>query len=63
MDKCKNQKPNLNSTALFNDFVKSLEMIFSVIPAKAGIQSFQTAIILWTPVFIGVTIFYEFITI
>ena len=40
-----------------DDVVKSLEILFSVIPAKAGIQSFQTVINSWTPVFTGVTTF------
>jgi hypothetical protein len=41
----------------FDNLVKSLEMLFGVTPAKAGIQSFQKAKILWTPAFAGVTIF------
>jgi hypothetical protein len=34
-----------------------------VIPAKAGIQDFQSLIISWTPVFTGVTTYYEIIKI
>jgi len=34
-------------------------MLFSVIPAKAGIQFFNEFKNAWTPVFTGVTIFYE----
>jgi hypothetical protein len=42
-----------------DDLVKSLKRRISVIPAKAGIQLFQTfKKILWTPVSTGVTTFY-----
>jgi len=42
--------------------VKSLKSPSSVIPAQAGIQYFQVVIILWIPVFTGMTIFYDSIT-
>jgi hypothetical protein len=46
--------------------VKNLKMRIPVIPAKAGIQSrserdYKYLRILWTPVFTGVTTFYEII--
>jgi len=41
------------------EFVGSLEKPFSVIPAEAGIQSFQLVSIRWIPVFTGMTTFYE----
>ena len=34
-------------------------MRFFVIPAKAGIQYFHIVRILWTPVFTGLTAFYD----
>jgi hypothetical protein len=46
-----------------DDLVKSLKRRISVIPAKAGIQLFQTLKIFWTPVSTGVTTFYDSINI
>jgi hypothetical protein len=43
----------------FDELVKSRKLPFYVIPAKAGIQSFQSVRRTWTPVFTGVTTFYE----
>jgi hypothetical protein len=36
-------------------FLRTPEVAFSVIPAKAGIQSFPQVSNTWTPVFTGVT--------
>jgi hypothetical protein len=57
--------------AIFDGLVKSQKIPFPVIPAKAGIQCFQAVAdhldsgfhrsTIWTPVFTGVTTFYEFI--
>jgi hypothetical protein len=49
--------------ARIDDLVKSLKRLFSVIPAQAGIQSFQVFRILWIPVFTGMTTFYDAIRI
>jgi hypothetical protein len=46
----------------FDGLVKSLKRLFYVIPAQAGIQSFQTVRILWIPVSTGMTTFYDVIT-
>jgi len=43
----------------FDALAISRKSPFSVIPAEAGIQSFQLVPILWTPVFTGVTTSYE----
>jgi hypothetical protein len=43
--------------------VKSRKINKIVIPAKAGIQEFQVVTKHWTPVFTGVTTFYDFIKI
>jgi len=43
----------------FDDIVKSRKTTFFVIPAKAGIQFFNWLQSFWTPVFTGVTTFYE----
>jgi len=45
----------------FDSFVKNRKTPFLVIPAKAGIQFFNCLQSFWTPVFTGVTTFYEFI--
>ena len=39
--------------------VKNRELPFSVIPVKTGIQYFHAVTEPWTPVFTGVTTFYE----
>jgi len=48
---------------IINGIVKSLKSPFSVIPAQAGIQSFQVVRILWIPVSTGMTTFYDVIII
>jgi len=47
----------------FDSLVKSQKTPFFVIPAKAGIPSFQLVAEFRTPVFTGVTTFYETIRI
>ena len=46
-----------------DELVKSRKTPFFVIPAKAGIQFFNWLQSFWTPVFTGVTTFYETINI
>jgi hypothetical protein len=46
----------------FDDPVKSLKMLFSVIPVKTGIQSFEKLGWFWIPAYAGMTTFYETIT-
>jgi len=48
---------------IFDELVKSRKTPFFVIPAKAGIQFFTWLQSFWTPVFTGVTTFYETINI
>ncbi|MBM4309100.1 MAG: hypothetical protein FJ123_20415 [Deltaproteobacteria bacterium] len=43
----------------YDDLVKSPFIPGFVIPAKAGIQCFQSVKTSWTPVFTGVTTFYN----
>jgi len=40
---------------VIDGFLKSQQMNFFVIPAKAGIQSKEELKLLWTPVFTGAT--------
>jgi hypothetical protein len=47
--------------AFIDGSVKSRKINKIVIPAKAGIQEFQVVTKHWTPVFTGVTTFYDFI--
>ena len=46
---------------MVDGFVKSRKTPLFVIPAEAGIHFFKWLQIFWTPVFTGVTSFYEFI--
>jgi hypothetical protein len=52
-------KPEQKNGSTVQAFVKSPKIPLFVILAKAGIQSFQVVADLWTPVFTGVTSFYE----
>jgi len=51
--------PTFDESIKADDFVKSVESPFSVIPAQAGIQFFQDIPRDWIPAFAGMTTFYK----
>jgi len=53
-------KSNYFGFTNIDGLVKSIKRLFFVIPAQAGIQSFQVVRILWIPVFTGMTTFFDF---
>jgi len=57
------QKIKIGKRFFLDDLVKSPFSPGFVIPAKAGIQCFQSVKNSWTPVFTGVTTFYDSINI